>query len=96
MDVPLYRHASLAQVGYYEPKQRRKLLLTKREIAKIVIKTQQESLHIIPLQIYIGKYGKIKVQIALAKRLRKVMKKQHLKEQDKARQMDRAIKRMGM
>jgi tmRNA-binding protein len=63
MDIPLYRHASLRQVGYYESKRRRKLLLNKAEITKIIIKMQQDKLHLIPLQVYIGKYGKIKIQI---------------------------------
>ncbi len=96
MDVPLYKHSSLAQIGNYQSKHRRKLLLKKREIAKIIIKAQQDKLHIIPLQIYIAKYGKIKIQIWLAQRLRKVMKKQQLKEKDQARNMDKNIRNLNL
>ncbi len=96
VDIPQYKHTSVKQIGYYESKRRRKLLLNKRELAKIIIRTQQDKLQIIPLKIYIGKYGKLKVAIWLAKRLRKVMKKQKIKEKDQARQMDKSMKHLGI
>jgi tmRNA-binding protein len=57
---------------------------------------QQERLQLIPIKVYIGKYGKIKIQLWLAKRLRKIMKKQVKKEKDQARQMDRSIKQLWL
>jgi SsrA-binding protein len=47
---------------------------------------------LIPLEVYIDKHGRIKLTIGLAKLMRKVEKKQILKEKDIKRQMDREIK----
>ena len=63
-----------AHIGPYEhgnihnhaPLRTRKLLMHKEEIRKLIGKTQQEGLTLIPIRMYF-KNGKVKVELALAK-----------------------------
>ncbi|AXF56246.1 SsrA-binding protein SmpB [Salicibibacter kimchii] len=74
----------------HDPVRERKLLLHKREIKKLLGKTQQQGYSIIPIKVYL-KQGRAKVQIGLAKGKKKYDKRQALKEKDAKRQMDKAI-----
>ena len=49
---------------------------------------------IIPLEIFINKKGLIKLKIGVAKLMRKIEKKQILKEKDIKKQMDREMKHL--
>ena len=51
----------------HDPLRPRKLLLHRKEISKLLGKTQQKGLTIVPLRIYFSPQGKAKVEIALAK-----------------------------
>jgi len=92
MDVPLYEKTSYALVPGYQPKGKRKLLVTKKELAKISSALDKSGTTIIPLEIFINKRGLIKIKIWVAKLMRKIEKKQVLKERDIKNQMDREIK----
>lgn len=94
MDIPLYEKTSYALVGGYEPKGKRKLLVTKKELAKIASTLDTSWIVMLPLEIFINKRGLIKIKIWVAKRMRKIEKKQVLKEKDIKRQMDREIKHL--
>ena len=94
MDVPLYEKTSHALVPWYEPKGKRKLLITKKELAKISASLDKSGTTIIPLEIFINKRGLIKLKIWVAKLMRKIEKKQVLKDRDIKTQMDREIKSM--
>ena len=94
MDIPLYEKTSYAVVAGYEAKGKRKLLVTKKELAKISAAIDKSWTVIIPLEIYINKRGLIKIKIWIAKLMRKVEKKQILKEKDIKKQMDREIKHL--
>lgn len=94
MDVPLYKKTPLKQIGSYEPKASRQLLLHKKEIAKLTSKTTKTGLTIKVLDIYISNRGYIKLTIGLAKLMKKADKKQILKEKDVARQTDKELKSM--
>jgi SsrA-binding protein len=94
MDVPLYEKTSHALVLGYLPKGKRKLLITKKELTKISAALDKSGTTIIPLEIFINKRSLIKLKIGLAKLMRKVEKKQVLKEKDIKRQMDREIKHL--
>jgi len=94
MDVPLYEKTSHVLVPWYEPKWKRKLLSTKKELAKISSALDKSWTIIIPLEIFINKKGLIKIKIGIAKLMRKVEKKQVLKDRDIKTQMDREIKSM--
>lgn len=92
MDVPLYARTAAVFAPWYQPKWRRKLLITKQERTKIASALDKSGNILIPLEVYIDKHGRIKLTIGLAKLMRKVEKKQILKEKDIKRQMDREIK----
>ena len=94
MDVPLYEKTSHALVPGYLPKGKRKLLITKKELTKISAALDKSGTVIIPLEIFINKRSLIKLKIGVAKLMRKVEKKQVLKEKDIKRQMDREIKHL--
>jgi SsrA-binding protein len=72
----------------HEPRRRRKLLLHRAEIAKLVGKTKESGLTLVPLQLYF-KDGKVKVEIALARGKRAYDKRQTLAARDAAREIER-------
>ncbi len=92
MDIPLYKKTNPKLVPDYKAKGDRKLLINKRELAKISAMTDKPWYVIIPLEIYLNKRWLIKLKIAIWKLMRKVEKKQVLKEKDIKRQMDRDIR----
>ncbi len=94
MDVPLYEKTSHALVPGYQPKGKRKLLITKKELAKISAALDKSWTTIIPLEIFINKNWLIKLKIGVAKLMKKIEKKQILKEKDIKKQMDREMKHL--
>lgn len=73
----------------HEETRPRKLLLSKKEIRKIIGKVNKESLTLVPTKIYFNKKGFAKVELALAKG-----KKSHDKrEVDKKRSWEREKKK---
>lgn len=95
IDIPLYKKTSLRQIGKYDQKGPRKLLLTKREIRKLAERTHKTGNTIKILDIFIWHRGYIKVTIALVKLMKKVDKKNILKEKDQIREMDKEIKHIS-
>jgi len=93
MDIPLYKKTSPILAPGYQAKRDRKLLINKRELAKISALTDQAWNVIIPLKIYINDKWLIKLEIGIGKLMRKIEKKQILKEKDIKRDMDREMKR---
>lgn len=75
----------------HEEKRDRKLLMHKREIAKLKVATQEKGLTTIPLALYL-KNGRVKVKIAIAKGKKTFDKRSAVKERDEKRQMDSAMK----
>ncbi len=93
LNIPLYEKTSAKIVSYYKPKNKRKLLWTKKEFKKLIERTTKTWLTIIPLSIWCSnKCKRIKIKCALAKLRKKVEKKQIIKERDIKREMDRTIK----
>ncbi len=78
----------------HEPLRARKLLLHKKEIAKLAEKVQQKGYTIIPLKMYLAK-GRAKVEIALAKGKHHYDKRQAIAERDSQREIARALGRRG-
>jgi SsrA-binding protein len=78
----------------HEPRRSRKLLLHKQEISKLIGKTKESGLTIVPLSLYF-KDGKAKVEIALAKGKKTYDKRQSLAESQAKREADRAVARRG-
>ena len=78
----------------HDPNRTRKLLLHKKEIVKLGIKSAQKVMTIIPTKIYLKK-GKAKVEIALAKGKKKYDKREVERTKEDKRAMDKAKKNGG-
>ncbi|QUQ68909.1 SsrA-binding protein SmpB [Kutzneria sp. CA-103260] len=76
----------------HEPRRNRKLLLHKAEILKLIGKTKESGLSLVPLSMYF-KDGKVKVELALAKGKKTWDKRQALAKRDAERETSRAIGR---
>jgi SsrA-binding protein len=76
----------------HEPRRNRKLLLHKAEILKLIGKTKESGLSLVPLSMYF-KDGKVKVELALAKGKKSWDKRQTLAKRDAERETTRAIGR---
>jgi SsrA-binding protein len=76
----------------HTPRRQRKLLLHKEEIARLVGKTQESGLALVPLQLYF-KDGRAKVEIALARGRKAHDKRQALSERDAKREIQTAMGR---
>ena len=76
----------------HEQKRDRKLLLTRREIARLESATKQTGYTIVPTLIFIDDHGRAKVDLALCKGKKAFDKRQTLKEKEDRREMDRAMK----
>jgi SsrA-binding protein len=90
LHISEYSHGSFYN---HEAKRDRKLLLTKKELKKLVIKGEDKGLTIIPLKIFISDRGFAKMDIALAQGKKAFDKRESLKEKDVKREMDMAMKR---
>lgn len=76
----------------HEPRRARKLLLHRGEILRLIGKTKESGLTLVPLALYF-KDGRAKVEIALARGKRTHDKRQALAEKQAAREMRRAVVR---
>ena len=76
----------------HAPRRTRKLLLHRGEIERLVRKTSEQGLTLVPLSLYF-KDGKVKVELALARGKRTYDKRQDLARRDAAREVDRAVRR---
>jgi SsrA-binding protein len=92
MDVALYSKTNPKAVPDYKAKWDRKLLIKKNELAKVSALLDKPGNVLIPLTIYLNKKWLIKLKISIWKLMRKVEKKQVLKEKDIKKQMDRDIR----
>ncbi len=73
------------------PTRDRKLLLHKREIARLIGKSQEEGKTLIPLRLY-QKNGNIKIEIAVASRKKQYDKRREIARKTAEREIERAMK----
>jgi len=88
-------HIEIYNAGSYnnhELRRVRKLLLKRTELTKLVKKTKDVGLTIIPTKLFISEKGYAKINIALAKGKKLYDKRQDLKKKDVKRDIDRATK----
>ena len=78
-----------------DPVRTRKLLLNKREIKRLIGKTEEKGYTLIPTKVYFSRKGFAKVELALAKGKRKYDKRRALKEKEMKREMEQAKKEQG-
>jgi SsrA-binding protein len=76
----------------HEPKRDRKLLLHRREIAKLDEASSQEGYTILPLEVYL-KNGRIKVELGVCKGKKQYDKRQDQKRKDAQREVEAALRR---
>jgi SsrA-binding protein len=76
----------------HEPRRARKLLLHRDEINRLIGKTRESGLTLVPLQLYF-RDGKVKIELALARGKRSYDKRQDLARRDAKREMSRALGR---
>ncbi|HWC32944.1 MAG TPA: SsrA-binding protein SmpB [Actinomycetota bacterium] len=75
-----------------EPKRPRKLLLRRDEIARLIGKTQERGLSLIPLKIYFTR-GLAKVEMGLGRGKRRFEKRQDIAEREHRREIERGFAR---
>ncbi len=75
----------------YDPYRKRKLLITKKEFRNISRRKTEAGLTLIPISLY-DKHGFLKLQIALARGLKKHDKRNVLKDRDAKREIGRMMK----
>ena len=78
-------------INNHEPKRERKLLLSKSEIRKLIGKTTEKGLTLIPLRLYF-KNGIAKVELALAKGKKVYDKRKDIAKKDFQRDEERKVK----
>lgn len=83
-----------AQIEDGMEKRRRELLLNKNEINRIITLLKTQGLTIIPLNVHLSG-PRIKLDIALAKGLKKYDKREKIKKRDSEMQIKRDLKKMG-
>lgn len=76
----------------HDPERVRKLLLNKSEIRRLIGKTQEKGLTLIPLKIYFNSRGLAKLELALAKGKKIYDKRATLAERDAKREMEKAFR----
>jgi SsrA-binding protein len=87
--IPEYDQGSWTN---HEPRRSRKLLMRRDEISRLIGKTRERGLTLVPLSLYF-KDGYAKVEIALAKGKKTHDKRQALAEKQAKREAERAMAR---
>jgi len=83
---------TFGNLNNHEPKRDRKLLVNKRELRKIISKSKDMGITIIPTLLFINDKGLAKLEIAIAKGKKLYDKRETLKGKDVQREMDRERK----
>ena len=91
MHIPEYAHGTWTN---HEPRRTRKLLLRRVEIEKLISKTRESGLTLVPLSLYFAD-GWAKVELGLARGKRSYDKRQDLAKRDSDREISRALGRRG-
>ena len=87
MHIPPYE---MADTRRYDPKRPRKLLLHREEIRRLIGKTAERGLSLIPLKIYFTR-GLAKMELGLGRGKRQFEKRDAIAEREHRREMERAF-----
>ena len=79
----------------HEPRRRRKLLVSKRERAKLGQNIEREGMTLVPLKIYFNDRGRAKLLLAIARGKKLHDKRETEKQRDWAREKGRLLKERG-
>jgi SsrA-binding protein len=91
LHVPEYAQGTWTN---HEPRRTRKLLLNRYEIDRLIGKTRESGLTLVPLSLYFND-GWAKVEIALARGKRSYDKRHALAQRDAEREINRSLGRRG-
>lgn len=89
MHISPYPHAHNMTL---DPTRTRKLLLNKREIKRLIGKTEEKGYSLVPIRVHFSN-GWAKVDLALARGKKKVDKRRAIKERDLKREMEQERKK---
>jgi SsrA-binding protein len=89
MHIPEYTMGSWTN---HAPRRTRKLLLHRAEIERLIGKTREGGLTLVPLRVYFSG-GKVKVELALARGKKSYDKRQDLAKRDAQREIARSVGR---
>ena len=78
----------------HDPLRPRRLLLHKREIARLFVESERKGTSLIPLRLYL-KQGRVKVALALCIGKRQFDKRNDIKKSEHNREMEREISRIN-
>ena len=90
--IPEYTQASRFN---HEPRRVRKLLVHKREAAKLAAAIQREGMTLVPLKMYFNAKGKAKIELGIAKGKKLHDKRETEKQRDWARDKARLLRNRG-
>lgn len=76
----------------HEPRRRRKLLLSKRELARISQSVEREGMTLVPLRIYFNEKGRAKLLLAVARGKKLHDKRETEKQRDWGREKQRVMR----
>jgi SsrA-binding protein len=79
----------------HDPRRPRKLLLHRREVARLIGSVQRQGLTLVPLSIYFNDRGIAKVDLALARGRAKADKRAAIKDRDWKRDKARVMREIG-
>ncbi len=79
----------------HEPRRRRKLLVSKREMARLGQSVEREGMTLVPLKIYFNDRGRAKMLLAVARGKKLHDKRETEKQRDWAREKGRLLKAHG-
>ncbi|MEO8618753.1 MAG: SsrA-binding protein SmpB [Sphingomicrobium sp.] len=91
-NIPQYAKGSWMN---HEPRRKRRLLLKKREIAKLQGAITRQGLTLVPLSLYFNGKGKAKVELALARGKKVHDKRETIKQRDWNRDKQRLLRNHG-
>ncbi|WP_336276296.1 SsrA-binding protein SmpB [Bartonella sp. CB178] len=90
--IPEYTQANRFN---HEPRRLRKLLISRREMARLFNATSREGMTLVPLKLYFNERGRVKLEIALARGKKLYDKREAEKRRDWGREKARLLKRYG-
>jgi SsrA-binding protein len=88
VNISPYSHRGYAD---HEPLRRRKLLLHREEIRKLIGKTVERGMTLVPVRLYF-KNGRVKVSVSLAKGKKEFDKRETIKRRETDRETRAAVK----
>jgi len=88
INIPEYEMGNRAN---HQPKRTRKLLLHKQEILRLLGKTTEKGLTLIPLNLYF-KRGKVKIEIGLCRGKKAYDKREAIRRRDQDRDLEQQMK----